>query len=76
MFDLCFTVGVIINKNKLQISRLRLELERLHEENHKLKNLFDEISESYNDLRSKVLLARPTQVEGLQQHEVLNWLKS
>ncbi|KAJ4876637.1 putative WRKY transcription factor 47 [Raphanus sativus] len=57
------------DKTKAQISRLRLELERLHEENHKLKNLLDEISESYNDLRSKVLLARPTQVEGLQQHE-------
>lgn len=68
-----FTVDVII-KNKLQINRLRLELERLHEENHKLKHLLDEISERYNDLQSRVLLARPTQVEGLQQHEVLNCL--
>ena len=51
-----------------------MELERLHEENHKLKHLLDEISERYNDLQSRVLLARPTQVEGLQQHEVLNCL--
>ncbi|CAH8304101.1 unnamed protein product [Eruca vesicaria subsp. sativa] len=57
------------DKTKTQISRLRLELERLHEENHKLKHLLNEISESYNDLQSRVLLARPTQVEGLQQHE-------
>ncbi|CAF2034607.1 hypothetical protein BRARA_I00100 [Brassica rapa] len=57
------------DKTKAQISRLRLELERLHEENHKLKHLLDEISERYNDLQSRVLLARPTQVEGLQQHE-------
>ncbi|KAF3567134.1 hypothetical protein DY000_02010821 [Brassica cretica] len=57
------------DKTKAQINRLRLELERLHEENHKLKHLLDEISERYNDLQSRVLLARPTQVEGLQQHE-------
>nr|QIN97350.1 WRKY13 transcription factor [Isatis tinctoria] len=57
------------DKTKTQISRLRLELERLHEENHKLKHLLDEISESYNDLQSRVLLAKQTQVEGLQQQE-------
>ncbi|KAF8050992.1 hypothetical protein N665_1834s0001 [Sinapis alba] len=57
------------DKTKAQISRLRLELERLHEENHKLKHLLDEISKSYNDLQSRVLLARPTQVDGLQQQE-------
>jgi len=58
----------------LQISRLKLELERLHEENHKLKHLLDEVSESYNDLQRRVLLARQTQVEGLhhKQHEVLD----
>uniref|UniRef100_A0A1J3E981 Putative WRKY transcription factor 47 n=1 Tax=Noccaea caerulescens TaxID=107243 RepID=A0A1J3E981_NOCCA len=60
------------DKNQPQIRRLKLELERLHEENHKLKHLLDEISESYNDLQSRVLLARQTQVEGLhnyKQHE-------
>ncbi|KAL1206350.1 putative WRKY transcription factor 47 [Cardamine amara subsp. amara] len=58
------------DKTKTQIHRLKLELERLHEENHKLKHLLDEISESYNDLQRKVLLARQTQVEGLhKQHE-------
>ncbi|CAA7013077.1 unnamed protein product [Microthlaspi erraticum] len=58
------------DKNKPQIRRLKLELERLHEENHKLKHLLDEISESYNDLQSRVLLARQAQVEGLhKQHE-------
>nr|pir probable DNA-binding protein T15B16.12 - Arabidopsis thaliana [Arabidopsis thaliana]AAC72869.1 contains similarity to wild oat DNA-binding protein ABF2 (GB:Z48431) [Arabidopsis thaliana] len=60
------------DKTKTQISRLKLELERLHEENHKLKHLLDEVSESYNDLQRRVLLARQTQVEGLhhKQHEV------
>ncbi|VYS61527.1 unnamed protein product [Arabidopsis thaliana] len=59
------------DKTKTQISRLKLELERLHEENHKLKHLLDEVSESYNDLQRRVLLARQTQVEGLhhKQHE-------
>ncbi|KFK30745.1 hypothetical protein AALP_AA6G021500 [Arabis alpina] len=59
------------DKTKTQISRLKLELQRLHEENLKLKHLVDEISESYNDLQSRVLLARSqTQVEGpIKQHE-------
>ncbi|ESQ37820.1 hypothetical protein EUTSA_v10028616mg [Eutrema salsugineum] len=57
------------DKTKTQISRLKVELERLHEENHKLKHLLAEISESYNDLQSRVLLARQTQVEGHHNHE-------
>ncbi|CAN8308782.1 unnamed protein product [Cochlearia groenlandica] len=46
------------DKTKTQISRMKVELERLHEENNKLKHLLDEISVSYNDLQRRVLSAR------------------
>ncbi|XP_023636950.1 probable WRKY transcription factor 47 isoform X2 [Capsella rubella] len=61
---------IIVGSSGFNIIRLKLELERLHEENHKLRHLLDEISQSYNDLQRRVLLVRQTQVEGLhKQHE-------
>lgn len=44
-----------------QLRLLEAELERLHEENRKLRSMLDQVSSNYSGLQTQLLIARQTQ---------------
>lgn len=54
----------------IQLSELKGELQRLHEENRKLRNMLDQTTKSYNDLQSQLLLAMQKLAHGSPQGQV------
>ncbi|XP_030460473.1 probable WRKY transcription factor 47 [Syzygium oleosum] len=44
-----------------EMRMLRVELERLHEENHKLRSMLDQISKNYGNLHAQLLMAMQKQ---------------
>lgn len=51
----------------IQLRKLKEELQSLHEENRKLRNMLDQITKSYNDLQSQLLLAMQKLAHGSPQ---------
>lgn len=44
-----------------QLRLLEAELERLHEENRKLRSMLEQVSSNYSGLQTQLLIARQTQ---------------
>lgn len=64
-----------VNKNNLfflfffQEMKVQVELEKLHEENRKLRSMLDQITKSYNELQSQLLLVMQKQAHGISPQE-------
>ncbi|XP_006492428.2 probable WRKY transcription factor 47 isoform X2 [Citrus sinensis] len=58
------------DKSHTELSELKGELQRLHEENRKLRNMLDQTTKSYNDLQSQLLLAMQKLAHGSPQGQV------
>lgn len=59
-----------------QLSKLREDLERLYEENRRLRSMLDQITKGYSELQSQLLLAMQKQAHGCPGKQVIFFLFS
>ncbi|KAL5792058.1 hypothetical protein ACOSP7_000652 [Xanthoceras sorbifolium] len=52
------------DKSNTEMSKLQVELEKLHEENRKLRSMLDQITRSYGELQGQLFLAMQKQAHG------------
>ena len=55
----------------VQLIRLRGELDRLHDENGKLRGMLDQITKSYSELQGQLLMAMQKQAQEYHQGQVI-----
>ncbi|TYH10119.1 hypothetical protein ES288_A07G153200v1 [Gossypium darwinii] len=56
-------------KHKAQESALKMELEKLNEENRRLRSMLDQITKNYNELQGQLLMALQKQAHRNQQEQ-------
>ncbi|KAI5564973.1 hypothetical protein BDE02_14G093200 [Populus trichocarpa] len=67
-------IANVKNPDNNELSGLQGELERLHDENKKLRSLLDQITKSYRDLQAQLIMATQKQTQGnrIEQKGELN----
>lgn len=62
--------GFVLNNCVSQLSSLQKELERLHEENRKLRSTLDQITKKYSELQNQLVMTIQTQGQGGRREQV------